>query len=183
VPEAPFRLYAGARDAPVHVPEAGKLIAAARRGADTEFTFLVPGETRPVLIVSDQLDARLAELLALRLARMTLLDPREQDAVRGGTEPGLFHLPPDRFELPEESAAIIAALVRVHRSAIDASPVGRLDHDELRHVHGRLARHYGLDLHELVRDQLQRLAATQRERRSLRPQSAAPPLRCRSWPD
>lgn len=59
---------------------------------------------------------------------------------------------------------MIAALVRVHRSAIDSSPVGHLDRNELRSVHARIARHYGLDLHDLIRDELQRLAAVQRER-------------------
>lgn len=165
-PEAPFRLYAGSRHEPVEVPQADKLIAATRRGADTEFTFLVPGKARPVLIVSDQLDPRLGELLALRLLRLTKLDAREQDAVRAGVEPGLFHFPPDRFDLPEENAAMIAALVRVHGSAIDAAPVGHLDRAELREVHGGIARHYGLDLHKVIRDELQRLAAVQRERRT-----------------
>jgi hypothetical protein len=165
-PEAPFRLYAGSRHAPVEVPQADRLIAAARRGADTEFTFLVPGKARPVLIVSDQLDPRLGELLALRLLRLTKLDAPEQEAVRTGAVPGLFHFPPDRFDLPEENAAMIAALVRVHRSAIDSSPLGNLDRDELRSVHGRIARHYGLDLHDLVRDELQRIAAAQCERRT-----------------
>ena len=163
-PEAPFRLYAGSRRAPVDVPQADKLIAAARRGADTEFTFLVPGKARPVLIVSDQLDPRLGELLGLRLLRLKKLDAREQDTVRAAAEPSLFHLPPDRFDLPEENAAMIAALVRVHRSAIDTAPVGQLDRTELRELHGRIARHYGLDLHTLIHSALQRLAAAQRER-------------------
>jgi hypothetical protein len=163
-PEAPFRLYAGARRAPVDVPEANKLIAAARRGADTEFTFLVPGKARPVLIVSERLDARLGELLAVRLLRLSKLDAHEQEAVRTGAEPGLYHLPPDRFDLPEENAAIIAALVRVHRSAVDTTTVGQLDRNALREVHGRIARHYGLDLHDLVRGELERLAAAQLER-------------------
>jgi hypothetical protein len=160
-PESPFRLYAGTRHAPVEVPDAGKLIAAARRGADSEFTFLVPGKARPVLVVSDQLDPRLGELLALRLVRMTKLDAAEQDAVRAGAEPGLFFLAPDRFDLPEDNAAMVAALVRVHRSAVDPVPVGRLDRDELRTVHAKIARHYGLDLHELIVDELRQLAARQ----------------------
>ena len=163
VPEAPFRLYAGSRHAPVEVPGADKLIAAARRGADTEFTFLVPGKARPVLVVSDRTDPRLSELLALRLVRLATLDTQEQEAVRAGIEPGLFHLPPDRFDLPEENAAIIATLVRVHRNAIDPAAVGRLDRAQLRDVHGRIATHYGLDLHQLVRDELQRLAAARRQ--------------------
>jgi hypothetical protein len=166
VPEAPFRLYAGARHAPVAVPQAGKLTAAARRGADSEFTFLVPGKARPVLILSDRIDPRLNEILALRLARMSALDAQEQDAIRGGADPGLFHLAPDRFDLPDENAAIIAALLRIHESAIDPSPAGRLEHHEVREVHTRVARHYGLDLHQLVRDELRRLAAAQRRRPS-----------------
>jgi hypothetical protein len=165
VPQAPFRLYGGQRHAPIEVPDAGKLIAAARRGSDSEFTFLVPGKARPALIVSDQIDARLGELLALRLLRMTELDTREQEVVRAALEPGLFHLPPERFDLPEESAAIIAALVRVHQSAIDPHPAGQLEPDELRTVHERIARHYALDVHQLIRDELQRLATAQRERR------------------
>lgn len=166
VPEAPFRLYAGSRHAPVVVPQAEKLIAAARRGADTEFTFLVPANARPVLVLSDRIDPRLHEVLALRLARLSGLEPREREAVRAGHESGLYHLPPERFDLPEENAAIIAALVRVHESAIDPAPVGRLEHVELREIHARVATHHALDLHELVRDELRRLAAAQRRPRS-----------------
>ena len=59
VPEAPFRLYAGEAHTPVEVADAGKLITAARKGSDSEFTFLVPGKSRPVLVVSDRLDPRL----------------------------------------------------------------------------------------------------------------------------
>jgi hypothetical protein len=161
VPEAPFRLYAGSRHAPVLVPEATKLIKAARRGSDSEFTFLVPAKARPVLVLSDRIDPRLHEVLVLRLARFSRLDAHEQEAVRAGHETGLYHLPPERFDLPEENAAIIAALVRVHESAIDPSPVGRLEQPSLRRVHAMVARHYGLDLHELVRDELRRLAAAQ----------------------
>lgn len=162
VPEAPFRLYAGEDRAPVEVEEPGRLIAAARKGSDSEFTFLVPGKARPVLVVSDRADARLGELLALRLLRFGALTPREREIVRSSEEPGLYHLDPDRFALPEENAAIVAALVRVHRSAIDPQPVGRLGDDELRVVHERVATYYGLDLRQLVRQELQRLAEAQR---------------------
>lgn len=162
VPEAPFRLYAGARHAPIDVPDANKLIAAARRGSDSEFTFLVPAKARPVLVVSDRIDSRLREVLALRLARMSTLDGDEQEAIRAGHEPGLFHLEPERFDLPEENAAMIAALVRIHESALDPTPLGRLDSAEIRDVHAKLATHYGLDLHGLVLAELQRLATAQR---------------------
>ena len=89
VPEAPFRLYAGTRRAAVEVAQAERLIAAARRGADSEFTFLVPGKARPVLVISDRTDPRLNELLALRLARMSGLDAREQDALPEADRAGL----------------------------------------------------------------------------------------------
>jgi hypothetical protein len=165
VPEAPFRLYGGRDQAPVEVDDAGKLIAAARRGQDAEFTFLVPGKTRPVLVVSDRLDERLGELIALRLLRLGGLGAKEREIVRAQDDPGLYHLDPGRFELPEENAAIVAALVRVHRSAVDPQPVGRLGQDELRVVHERLATYYGLDLRQLVLRELQRLAEAQRRGR------------------
>ena len=57
---------------------------------------------------------------------------------------------------------MIAALVRVHRSAIDPKPVGRLGQDELRIVHERVATYYGLDLRRLVLGELERLAQAQR---------------------
>jgi hypothetical protein len=160
--QPPFRLYAGQRQRPVEVSHAAQLIAAARKGSDAEFTFLVAGKARPVLVVSDRIDPRLHEVLALRLARLSALDPHERETVRAGGEPGLRPLPPDRFELPQENAAIIAALVRVHETAIDPRPAGRLDQDELRDVHERIARHYGLDLHGLVSGELQRIAEAQR---------------------
>jgi hypothetical protein len=165
VPEAPFRLYAGQDRAPVDVDGPGKLIAAARRGSDAEFTFLVAGKARPVLVVSDRIDERLGELIALRLLRLGGLTAREREIVRSHEDPGLYYLDPERFDLPDENAAIVAALVRVHRSAIDGQPVGRLDPDELRVLHERVASYYGLDLRELVRQELQRLADAQRRRR------------------
>ena len=164
VPEAPFRLYAGEEHEPIEIAGPAKLIAAARSGADTEFTFLVPAKARPVLVVSDRVDPRLRELLALRLLRLSALDPGEQRIVREGRDPGLVPLDPERLELPEENAAIVAALVRVHQSAIDPDPAGRLHPSELRSLHARVARHYGLDVRDLVRAELERFAEAQRGR-------------------
>ncbi len=166
VPEPPFRIYAGRDHDPIEVPRPAKLISSARQGADSEFTFLVPAKARPVLVVSDRADPRLHELLALRLLRLSLLDPEEQDLVREGADPRLLYLEPDRFRLPEESAAMIVALVRVHRSAVDARPAGRLEPDELGAVHERIVRHYGFDMRQLVRTELERLADVQQRRRS-----------------
>jgi hypothetical protein len=117
------------------------------------------------MVVSDRADWRLHELLALRLLRLSSLDSEEQELVRGGSDPGLLYLDPERFRLPEENAVMIAALVRVHRSAVDPRAVGRLEPHELAGIHERLVRHYGLDLRQLVRTELQRLAEHQRRRR------------------
>ena len=119
-----------------------------------------------MLVVSDQLDPRLEELLALRLLRLDVMTTKERESVRSVAEPGLYPLDPKRIELPDENAAIVAALVRVHRSAIDPAPVGRLDPEGLRAVHKRLATHYGLDLRGLMQAELKRLAEAQRRRRS-----------------
>jgi hypothetical protein len=61
---------------------------------------------------------------------------------------------------------MIVALVRVHRSAVDARPAGRLEPDELAAVHERIVRHYGFDMRQLVRTELERLADVQQRRRS-----------------
>lgn len=166
VPEAPFRLYAGEDHSPIVISDSAKLIASGQKGGDAELTFLVPGKARPVLILSDREDERLEELIALRLLQLDKLTEKEQEAVRAGEDLGLFLLDPERFDLPGENAAIIAALVRVHRSAIDQRTVGQLSETDLREVHGRVATYYGLDLRELVRDELKRLGDAQRRRRS-----------------
>ncbi len=158
-PAPPFRLYAGAASDPIELARPGKLIAAARRGEPAEFTFLLAGKAATVLIVSDQSDSRLEEILALRLLALADLDPTDQEVVRAGGEHGLFYLDPARFDLRGEHAAIVAALTRVHRSAINPKPAGRLDQRQIRELHERIARHYGLDVRHLVRAELDRLAA------------------------
>jgi hypothetical protein len=166
VPQAPFRVYAGQNHGPIDVPRATKLISAARKGSDAEFTFLVSAKARPVLIVSDRVDRRLQELLALRLLRMSALDPEEKDLVRTGSDPALLYLDPRRFKLTEENAVMIAALVRVHGSAVDTRVLGRLEPDELATVHARLVHHYGFDMRQLVRSELERLAELRRRHRA-----------------
>jgi hypothetical protein len=159
VPAAPFRLYAGPEHPPIELARATKLITAGRRGADDEFTFLVPGRAAPVLVVSDRTNQRLGELLALRLVRLDALDAVDQEIVRAGGDHGLLYLDPARFDLREEHAAIVAAPVRIHESAIKPKPAGRLGREELRGLHEHIARHYGFDVRHLVRAELDRLAA------------------------
>jgi hypothetical protein len=161
--EPPFRLYAGPESDPIDVVDIGPLIKAGL-GGESEFTFLVPGKARPVLVVSDSYDERVSELLALRLLRFSKLPDDAQKLVRDQAEPNLFHLSPDNFSLPEENAAIIASLVRVPHAALDPNPLGRLDENELRVVHERLAKRYQLDLHAPVMAELRRLGRQQRDR-------------------
>lgn len=165
-PAAPFRLYAGREHDPIELPTVDRLVAAARKGGDQQFTYLVPGKVRPVLILSDAHDEDLGEVLALRLARFAKLTPDEQQRVRDQRHPTLFHLRPQDFPgLPGENAAMVAGLVRLHRSAIDGQILGRLGEGEPAVVHERLARFHGLNLRGLVDERLRQLAAAQEGRR------------------
>lgn len=162
-PEAPFRLYAGPSHDPIEVGTPDRLIAAARKGGDPQFTYLVPGKARPVLVLSDAHDDDLGEVLALRLARFSRLTAEEQRRVRDHGHPTLFHLAPGNFPgLPEENAAMIAGLVRLHRSAIDAEICGRLDDIELTTVHEQFVRFHGFNVRRLVEERLRRLSAQPR---------------------
>jgi hypothetical protein len=79
--------------------------------------------------------------------------------VREHEDEGLFHLDPSSFpHLPGENAAIITTLVRVPVSAIDTSvELGRVNVNELRVIHERVARAHDLKLDVLVLAQAQRL--------------------------
>ena len=157
VPEAPFFLYR-TDDEPLELPDARPLLAAARK-AESEFRFLVRGKARPVLVLADRPDPRVEEYLALRLVRLGELREEARAPVVAGEDELLFHVRPERVPgLAEELAAMIAAPVRVHVSAVDATDVlGRLEADELRAVHERFARLHRLDLLGLVRDRVDRL--------------------------
>lgn len=161
-PQAPFRLYAGPDHDPIVVQSAEPLINASKKGGDPQFTHLVAAKARPVLIVSGAHADDLDELLALRLSRFSKLTAEEQESIRAQQHPTLFHLRPDKFPgLAEENAAMIAGLVRVHRSAVGDEELGRLDDYELTTVHERLVRFHQLNLHGLVMEQLKQLAARQ----------------------
>ncbi len=169
-PAAPFRLYAGLDREPFEVPTPDRLISAAKKGGDQQFTYLVPGKARPVLILSDAHDDDLDEVLALRLARFSKLTDDQQQRVRDQQHPTLFHLRPDRFTgLPEENAAMIAGLVRLHRSAIDNQICGRLDDYELTTVHERFVHFHGFNLRRLVEERIGQLTAAQQRQRGVGP--------------
>jgi hypothetical protein len=161
-PRPPFRLYAGQRHAPITIPDPANLIDAARKRGDAELTYLVPGKTRPVLILNDPPAAHHQEITALRLLRLSKLTLDEQARVRRQDDLLLFHLPPDRFRLPEESAAMVSALVRVHADAVDATSLGELNPNETRIIGERIIGFYGFDTRLLVERQIRRLAERRR---------------------
>jgi hypothetical protein len=149
-PQTPFRLYAGTDHKPIEVADATTIINGLRKGGDAQFEYIVPGKARPVLVISDAHDDDLGEYLALRLARFSKLTTDEQKRIRAQQHPTLFHLKPDRFSLPEENAAMLAGLVRIHRTAIKPDPCGQLDEYELRTVHERFVLFHGFDVRALL---------------------------------
>jgi hypothetical protein len=158
-PAPPFRLYAGEQHKPIDAP----LTALFARGGDTEFTFLVQGKARPVLVLTDPPPRHHEEVTALRLLRLSKLSPAERDAVREHRDELLFHLPPARFKLPEENAAIVSALVRLHVEAIEPAPsLGELTDDETRELGERVIQFYGFDTRALVDRRIRELAETRR---------------------
>ena len=164
-PRPPFRLYAGERHAPIVVGSADEIIAAAReRGADAELTYLVPGKTRPVLILSEPPTAYHQEVTALRLLRLAKLDQEEQDEVRRQADELLFYLSPERFQLPEENAAMVSAVVRLHLDAVESGPsLGILDDEEMRTLGERIIRFYQFDTRRLLEARIRELAARRPE--------------------
>jgi len=159
-PRPPFRLYAGTRHDPIRIDDADTIIAAAKReGGDAELTYLVPGKARPVLILNEPPSAHHREITALRLLRLSKLGPDERQAVRQGKEELLFYLSPDRFQLPEENAAMVSALGRLHVEALASGPpLGALDDSEMRVLGERIIRFYGFDTRLLLERYVRELA-------------------------
>jgi hypothetical protein len=164
-PRPPFRLYAGERHGPLTIPDASTIIASAQRGGDAEFTYLVPGKARPILILNDPPAEHHQEITALRLLRLSKIDARKRERVRGRREPLLFHLDPERFDLPEENAAMVSALVRVHIGAVaSGETLGELNPPELRALGERIIDFYRFDTRNLVERQIRELAARRKPR-------------------
>jgi hypothetical protein len=165
VPAPPFRLYAGTEAEPIVVPEADTLIEAARKGGDAELSFIVPAKARPVLLLNDPPGLHHREVTALRLLRLSRLSPDEQQRVRAQQEELLFFLVPERFDLPEENAAMATALVRLHVDSIGtAGPLGQLDDNEMRVLGERIIGFYGFDVRLLLERQIRELATRRRAR-------------------
>lgn len=163
-PAPPFRLFAGADHPPIVAPNADSVIAASRGGGDAELSYIVSGKARPVLVLTDVPDRHHQEVTALRLLRLSRLTEDEQRRVRAGDDELLFHLAPDRFGLPEDSAAMVSALVRLHVEAIGSGPpLGLLEASELSVLGERIIRFYGFDTRFLVERRIKELAARRRE--------------------
>ncbi len=150
-PQAPFQIFVKDKP-PVEVAEAKTIVDGLRKGGDAELRFVVEAKARPVLLLSDHVDARTGDLFGLRLVRLGSLDGDEAQHVREQRDPGLFHLKGERFPgLDEESAAMISAPIRIHQSAVDfGSPLGRLDQNEMRVLAERFVTYWEFDLHQLL---------------------------------
>jgi hypothetical protein len=160
VPAPPFRLFAGAGSDPIVVRDVDTVISAARKGGDAELSYIVPGKARPVLLLNDPPASHHREVTALRLLRLSQLSPEEQQRVRTQQDELLFHLDPERFDLPEENAVMVTALVRLHVDAIgSAGPLGHLDDSEMRVLGERIVHFYGFDVRQLLERQIRELAA------------------------
>ena len=164
-PAPPFRLYAGPGSDPIVVPDTDTVINAARSGGDAELSYIVPGKARPVLLLNDPPASHHREVTALRLLRLSKLSSDDQQRVRAQQDELLFHLAPGRFELPEENAAMVTALVRLHVDAIgSAAPLGQLNDDEMRIVGERMIRFYGFDIRLLLERHIRELVARRQAR-------------------
>jgi hypothetical protein len=163
-PRPPFRVYAGVDHPPYIVATADRLVEAGRRGGDPELTYLVPGKARPVLLLAEPPDRHHREVAALRLLRLSSLDENERQRVRRGEEELLVYLDPSRVVLPDENAAMISALVRVHADAIATGPpAGWLSSDELGDIGERIVRFYGIDVEAMVERRIRELLARRRQ--------------------
>ena len=165
-PRPPFRIYAGSGREPYLVEDVAQLIGASRKRGDADLTYLVPGKARPVLILNDPPRTEHQEVTALRLLRFSkIAHVVQQERIRQQADPLLFHLDPARFDLPEENAAIVSALVTIHTDAIGAeAPLGTLDDTELRVLGERIISFYGFDTRLLVERTIRTLAERRRAR-------------------
>jgi hypothetical protein len=163
VPAPPSRLYGGERQPPVVVEHVEPLIRAAARGGDADLTYLVPGKVRPVLLLAEPPAGHHRDVVALRLLRLSRLSARERERVRRGEDELLLPLDHAVVPLPEESAVMLGALVRVHVDAVaPGPPLATVDRETLRVLGDRVIRHLGLDASLLVERTLHRLAASRR---------------------
>jgi hypothetical protein len=150
-PQAPFQVFVKDKP-PVEVAEAKVVVDGLRAGGGAELRFVVEAKARPFLLLSGRADPQTGDLFGLRLVRLSALGEGEAQQVREQRQPGLFHLKPERFsDLEDESAAMISAPIRLHKTAVDTgNPLGRLDQNEMRVLSERFVSYWELDLHQLL---------------------------------
>ncbi len=170
-PEAPFELVGV--DGRARSYQTARAVAQAIGGGELAPTpaFNVAAKLRPLVFLQDRPRGALPEYAALKLARLTKLDARDQQRVRDDHEPALFHLRVDKakYGLAQENAVDLNSLVRVHHSAIVTRPVGYLDENEVDVLGRRLATFLDIDLEPAIRDGVverwEKLVALQQARR------------------
>jgi hypothetical protein len=158
--EAPFRVMAPEELRGTHRSVAG-LASAARAPHRVELA--VGAKMRPVLLLQDRPIGKLPDLVALKLARLGKLSTSARSRIVAQRSPLFWFLgrDPTRYGLRQEAAVDVAAVVRVHPSAIAGRPVALVDDEVMTEVAERLARLLELDLSALVRREA---AAILRER-------------------
>ena len=170
-PEAPFELEGLDGAARSYSSAVAVATAIRERKLAPSPMFRVEAKLRPLVVLQDRPRGVLPEYAALKLTRFTKLSPADQQRVRDGQEPALFHLPVNRpkYGLAQENAVDLNSLVRVHASALVTRPVGFLDANEIDVLGRRLAVFLDVDLERAIRDGVierwERLVAEQRARR------------------
>jgi hypothetical protein len=164
-PATPFKVHV-ADGTPVEVPTAAQIVDGLRKGGDAEFEFVVRAKARPVLLLSGHSDPRTGDLFALRLLRLEKLSAQERKRAEEQREPSLFHMSPERFpDLGEASAAMVAAPIRLHETALDRrKSLGRLERSEMRALVERFVSYWQFDLRQLLIAQIRELQHRRRAR-------------------
>jgi len=161
--EAPFRVLAPAEARGSH-RSVMSLAAATRAPRGVELA--VGAKLRPVLLLQDRPLGRLPDLVALKLARIGRLPASARARVVAQRSPLFWFLgsDPARYGLREEAAVDVAAIVRIHPSAIAGRPVSVLGDEVMAEVGERLARVLELDLSALVRREAAAILGQQLDR-------------------
>ena len=148
--EAPFRVVAPPEARGRH--GSVELLVAQTRG-QRSVGLAIGAKVRPVLLLQDRPLGRLPDLAALKLARLGKLSASARGRIVAQESPLFWFLgsDPGRYGLRQEAAVDVAAVVRIHPSAIAGRPVAVLGDDVMAAVAERLARVLELDLSALVR--------------------------------
>jgi mRNA-degrading endonuclease toxin of MazEF toxin-antitoxin module len=120
------------------------------------------GRIRPVLLLHDRTRGAHGDVLCVRISsvKQPMRESESWPRVVRQEHPLFLHLPAptSRYGLREESVVALSSIGAVHKSAIAGrTPLGALDHGEMRIVSERLARLLSLDLGPFVAAQAREL--------------------------